>query len=402
MNKKILSNTFLLFLMAMGLFLNSCTRYNGELDDLEMPPETNTNAILSNQIIEGIEVSSEQAATVATTFFAKSTKANQKDIVVKSIEVINDDKDVLALYVVNIEPSGFVLVSSHTKDIPVVAFSKEGYFELTETSPDGLKSWLAESMLLNNKLEGKDIFNEEIARQWHELSLLESPYPAKNAKAINTFYGPLLSTRWGQGNPYNYYAPNHYPVGCVAVATGQVMRYHRWPNSFNWNIMPNRATTTNSGGLEVARLLRNIGVNVNMNYTASGSGAYNSDARDALVNDYGYSSHAYYGSYSLSKIKTEIMSRRPVVMDGYHTKYTTGWWIWKKNHYRDGHSWVCDGYTLYRGNDWLHMNWGWSGYGNGWFRDNNLVVSGVNITVNGNATNPNFRYNKHCIYRIHR
>ena len=57
--------------------------------------------------------------------------------------------------------------------------------------------------------------------------------------------GPLITSHWGQRAPYNYmcpltdptpwggYLPNedHCRAGCVAVAIGQIMRYHRWPDS---------------------------------------------------------------------------------------------------------------------------------------------------------------------------
>jgi len=44
-----------------------------------------------------------------------------------------------------------------------------------------------------------------------------------------TQWGPLLSTQWRQGSPYNQYCPLQSPggtvrcaVGCVAIATGQI------------------------------------------------------------------------------------------------------------------------------------------------------------------------------------
>lgn len=86
--------------------------------------------------------------------------------------------------------------------------------------------------------------------------------------------------------------------------------------------------------------------------------------------------------------------------------------------YHDGHAWVCDGYKqqydVYIHNEgtqyeytsqenryeWLYMNWGWRGRGNGWFFKNHIYVNGVNILVDGNAVNPNFQYNRECIYKI--
>lgn len=101
-------------------------------------------------------------------------------------------------------------------------------------------------------------------------------------------------------------------------------------------------------------------------------------------------------------------------MDGYHTRYTTGWWIFSRTNYKDGHAWVCDGWreTIYKTihnpdtryeyttsrstGKFLHMNWGWNEGGmrsndnNGWFRYNNFSIS------NGY----NFQYKKKMIIRL--
>ncbi len=50
-------------------------------------------------------------------------------------------------------------------------------------------------------------------------------------------------------------------------------------------------------------------------------------------------------------LKTELNAGRPVQYMG--TDPTAG-----------GHSWVCDGYNS---SNYFHMNWGWSGYENGYF-----------------------------------
>ena len=87
--------------------------------------------------------------------------------------------------------------------------------------------------------------------------------------------------------------------------------------------------------------------------------------------------------------------------------------------YQDGHAWVCDGYKqqydVYIHNEgtqyeyttqknryeWLYMNWGWDKRGNGWFYKNHIRVGEVLITLgNGNVVNPNFQYNRECIYRL--
>jgi hypothetical protein len=58
------------------------------------------------------------------------------------------------------------------------------------------------------------------------------------------------------------------PVGCVAVATAQIMKYYQYPNSYNWSIMPN-----NPGSLETARLMKEIGERLGVKYDCDASSA---------------------------------------------------------------------------------------------------------------------------------
>ena len=41
----------------------------------------------------------------------------------------------------------------------------------------------------------------------------------------------LGNTKWNQSPFYNKYTPNsRFPIGCVAVSLGQIMRYWQWPD----------------------------------------------------------------------------------------------------------------------------------------------------------------------------
>jgi hypothetical protein len=58
---------------------------------------------------------------------------------------------------------------------------------------------------------------------------------------------PLVQVKWGQAYPYNKFCPSrnecsNTAVGCVAVATAQIMSYHKYPSSlggfsFDWDNM---------------------------------------------------------------------------------------------------------------------------------------------------------------------
>src|ERR1035438_6771388 len=115
---------------------------------------------------------------------------------------------------------------------------------------------------------------------------------------------------------------------------------------FNWAAMPLYLDSNNS---QVATLMYECGVAVNMAYSPSGSGAnsanfttyfgYNPNTESVLYRN--ASSDAVW----MSALKNELDNKRPV---NYMGQGGSG-----------GHSWVCDGYDAVEN---FHMNWGWGGY----------------------------------------
>lgn len=203
---------------------------------------------------------------------------------------------------------------------------------------------------------------------------------------------PMLATSWDQGAPYNASCPTvggtHAETGCVATAMAQVMAYHRWPagtslpvpgytptdnsgrattpvmstlpaSTFNWDAMRNSYTST-ADASEVARLMLYCGESVETWYrlkASGGSGAVPSRVPKALINYFGYDAGATYAQrkhYSYEQwetlVYTELAASRPVILGG--------------NNAEGGHAFVCDGYE----NGFYHINWGWGGSYNGYFR----------------------------------
>ena len=237
---KLINGTKLLIVTAL-LFFNSCSNeeYDGEL---------NSN---QNQITYGIEITEDIAKEVAINFFNRTYKSrdyllrteNQNETTVASTETIKDFNDQTGIYIVNIEPEGFILVTSNSKNVPIAAHSETGTFELNEDSPDGLKSWIAENIIFNDLMEAREPV-EEVDKQWYYLSEGRMPYPGdldgnggssdytvRYSHTVNEQIGPLMQTTWGQWSPYNNFTPNGAPTGCVATAMAQIMRYHQSPNT---------------------------------------------------------------------------------------------------------------------------------------------------------------------------
>jgi len=170
-------------------------------------------------------------------------------------------------------------------------------------------------------------------------------------------------------------------AGCVATATGQVMKYWEHPNTYTWSAMP-----LTSGSSETSALLAEIGDEVNMDYDCNSSSASTSAARNALVNDFDYSSSAAYVVADGTTIVLQIDNEWPVIMRGSGSG--------------GGHAWVCDGYrrnrhiqihnpgtpyeyeTSFITDFYLYMNWGWGGYCDGWFLYNLYNPNGSNYSSN--------------------
>jgi len=234
--------------------------------------------------------------------------------------------------------------------------------------------------------------------QWEELQQSNS---SRSNPPTTITVQPLLTTKWGQRysndgecDVYNYYVTStnnacgctskRCPAGCTAVAMAQIMKYWNYPvylpnqtYQYDWCNMPDELLTYRPNYTTernaIARLIKDCATKANMDYCSSGcgSGASESDARDALVNDFGYSSDAdfqrrFWWSDAVWKgrIKANLNQSQPVFYSGFNDE--------------SGHAFVCDGYGS---DDLFHFNWGWStGSYETWFTIDNI--------------NPNNNYNK--------
>lgn len=293
-------------------------------------------------------------------------------------------------YIFNVEKGGFVIVAA-SKDVkPILAYSCENQFK--EDIPSNVKYWLSGyRQLVENVLRYSDMVTEQITRQWDDL--INGTYQDKGGKSVS----PLVETRWNQDCYYNELAPldyrgpcGHVYSGCVACAMAQLMKYWNYPEHgkgyhsysygeygvcsadfentyYDWNNMPNEVLSSNNA---VATLMYHCGVSVNMMWGADGSGANSNDVETAMRSYFGYCAATYlekknYDDTSwIAILKNELDNSRPMYYSG-----TTS---------SSGHAFVCDGYD---NNDYFHFNWGWSGYGNGYYSLTNMMGFNSNQTI---------------------
>ncbi len=277
-----------------------------------------------------------------------------------------------AYYVFNVENNGgFVIVAGDDRMTEILGYSDKGNVNL-DSIPVQMK-WL---------LDGYQTIYKKLST-----SSVNTPKARRTTRAN---VEPLMSTEWGQENPYNdmcpMYGTNRSITGCVATAMAQVINYCRWPEGqttsvpayttdtyhlsvpeleptqFNWEYM---------GTKQVARLMRYCGQSVKMDYGLAESGAALSLVPDALINVFGYSESAKCVSCSSeysdeeweSLLYEEIAAKRAVILSGMG--------------YAGGHAFVAHGYKdgLFR------INWGWTGQQDGYFALTNLASAGGDYSL---------------------
>ena len=400
------------FFKASGLALLSAITLFSCKEECSLADEIETNDYLLDEYAffdptDTLNVSVCDAEDIATLFMDKvggidnTFKSSGLHYSSRKTDVIPDDNMEPAIYVVNLEPEGFCVVSATKKTESILAYSDQGNFDLNNL-PDGLAEWLSENVELIQFIRSCEPEGQMVPA----VAVLGSGSGcggnSSNGGGTNTgtkidteTYGPLLKTEWGQDYPFNIMCPdnNCYNgdenclAGCVAIAAAQIVRYYQ-PimvynfNPYYWNDMPNKKYPIKSdefirkdrGYLSMARLIHDIGVAVDMDYGCEGSRAEMEKIPGVLSNKFGFYYGGNYQELSNSKASPKLIDnikhKQPVIMSGYRTKKLLGLV------YRNRHAWVCDGYkkiTHKKGNnvtgteEYFHMNWGWGGKDNGWF-----------------------------------
>jgi hypothetical protein len=315
-------------------------------------------------------VSMDQALRVAQNWMLEKTGQQFTNSTISPLKPDSPDN---YIWVVNLRPQGFVLVAADDASLPVIGYNTTDVWSESSLPPQlryMIGIWESQlNHIVTNRLQA----DLNIARQWQNYDVVQESFlPNRDFRDVN----PLLSTVWGQGTYYNAQCPSGTPVGCVATAMAQIMKYWSFPTvgssshsyscppygtltanfgttTYAWSSMPNNVTSTNAA---VATISYHAGVAVNMQYAPDGSGAYSTDVAPALTTYFKYASSAHYwdkSSYTeanwLALIKGQLDIAYPVYYSGSGPA--------------GGHAWVVDGY---QGNN-FHINWGWNGYANGYY-----------------------------------
>lgn len=286
-------------------------------------------------------------------------------------------------YAFNLE-QGYVIVSGDDEMTELVGYAENGFFD-AENVPPQMQLWL------NGYAEYVAAVQSGKAKA-RKILLSDSP---------SVVVEPLVTTKWNQDAPFNNFAPEYTDdnnntqrcaTGCAATAMAQIMKFHNWPEQgvghysyehqsfgtissnfsehvYDWTNMIDRYNNGEYSNVQadaVALLMKDCGVSLNMNYgPVSGASIYS--YTPAFKNYFRYSSRTVNRNgcetAEFTKIITdELQEGRPIIYCG------TG--------EDGGHAFVVDGYDT---NYFLHVNWGWGGYSDGYFDMNYMDPAGLGI-----------------------
>jgi hypothetical protein len=364
-----------------------------------------------------------------------------------------------AAYIFNFADSaGFALISGDTRvDASILGYSENGTLSDTLDNPglmlflEGAEEYIAQS-IVEAERQKDSLINDILAKLIADEGLPETKTTTTTIEDIGDYrittsttrdewltlpqrVGPLLPVQWAQGAPFNDLMPGcsnrndgHAPAGCIAVATAQIMAYHKSPAgfalpgdrlySYDWNLLTSytfgmgdyynvsgkTGINTNSTlprylefKKQASRLLQQIGYGESMIYAcilgSSFSFTWFSYA-EAFLKRVGYIVGNAQG-YDVNTILTSLQQNQPVFV--YGTRRKISWFgISSDPEWSGGHAWVLDGYlqrrrgvrisgnvtristgyvitgigsTTYEGETltYIHNNWGWGNNKNGYF-----------------------------------
>lgn len=294
------------------------------------------------------------------------------------------------------EGDGFILVSAEEQAEQILGYTESGNFDLNKM-PDNLKWWLSQ---YDQQIEAVRRYNAS-----QESASAKAPVRKASMRASRHDIEPMIQTQWDQTDPYNSMIPKLDPsdegiytmaTGCIATGIAQIMNYYKYPQhgignkgyiinyedqntevvtpvtfqadfantTYRWDLMKDvyDGTETEAERDAIGTLLYHVGVANSMSYglfAFGGSSAIIQHIPNAIIDYFGYDKSTtcedrdWYTTGAWEQmVYEELAAGRPVLYSG----------LTEEGY---GHTFVCSGY---RANDnHYHMNWGWSGYCDGYF-----------------------------------
>ncbi len=316
----------------------------------------------------------QQATQLARDFMAKNFKSSAARRAAQTISLTSVETGQSLVYAFNVEGGGFVVVAGDDCAPAILGYSETSVMDPSDM-PEGMK----------------DLFEQY---QQEMQYMIANGLRSASVETLGEEIKPLMTSKWGQGGPYNYMCPRYKIknnegvwvnrlslTGCVATAMAQILYYHKFPaeitelpgeyynnskgitvpafdvsKTLDWDLMlPTYGTRNKVGGTQeqkdaVAKLMRLVGQSVNMQYTPNNSSAKGALTTYSFVNYFNYDASTiklierrnYAYTDWVKMIYQEMVNGRPVLYNG----QSNG----------GGHAFVVHGYEK---EDLFYINWGW-------------------------------------------
>jgi len=303
--------------------------------------------------------------------------------------------------------SAFIVISAYKQLPPIKAFSLENSINIQSRTDNQISFYdLLIDDYTNSLLDKSQnsVYYSKNRVKWQNII-------ANGIQNTKEQYGPLLSSLYGQVNckdqnnhtvnDTNYYTPNNYAVGCVAITFTELLQYYKWPRKgvgshsytdnsgstigphsvhfdkdyYNWNDILDKyhkQATTSAQREELGKLAYHAAVSVDMDFEYNGSTS-NINRIPSAANKY-----SRYTAEHINKSASNFWER---VRNNIKNNYPVQFAIYTSS--GAGHAVVGDGLQVTSGTNFYHLNMGWWGTSNGWYDTENGFNAGgySNITA---------------------
>ncbi|MBW3520404.1 C10 family peptidase [Flavobacterium sp. NKUCC04_CG] len=399
----------LLFIFAFVIFF-SCDKNNMDVFE-HLNEEMTVNVDLSDDeraVIHALkfgDTTSENAIELVRKFAKQSDNYYSDDVSLKVTSTIEETAsgEQFKYYKIGLGKSGYAVVSANKFYPEVISFIPHGdlqdtLFNIGLKHMHLLSTGFAKQAIYYRKQNEQILKKSALTKISEQLNLSLSETERKlplitinqNPKSIyreqDTGYGPyivqypyseavrpLVTTKWGQGYPYNGKYPlatclqnnsdarGRYYAGCVVTAFAQAVVYstpsHISNSRYNFATLKNArdASSSSEASNMAMELFADIRSKLKLNYSCTGTGTSQKNAANQL---HWFNMRAdSQTNFSFNTIKRSLSYGRVV------------WIQATDSHTNIGHSWLIDGYWIPNNafTRYVWCNFGWNGYHDGYF-----------------------------------
>lgn len=328
---------------------------------------------------------------------------------ISSIELLELRELHFSLYLIHLHPQGYIVMNSDRRLKPVLCFSISGDVNLEDRKDNAFYHLLLIQSEKNTQWISSTLSSMPAFPEWNVRS--ELPLMGKMISSDlgeGDVIGPLLRTSWDQANHYNEYCPldpnasaecdGRVPVGCVATAFAQVMKYHEWPyrgtgsmthedtegsitnthtaafsdpyewwhmqdEYYIWGIEPEEAVNA------VSELMYELGVAAKMDYEHGISTTSSEKLGSEIQKHFFYEPLTRTESSDFDQLMNSVMNdladQRPCIAS------------------IPGHALVIDGHMKQEEDNYFHINYGFSGQNDGWYLLDNVQEKAITDVFTG-------------------